>query len=73
MMRKSVKFDELKNSVHVLVVWAFAYRRARKFNFEEFTNKIHFKRRIENMDNILKPILNVNYRNKVYNERFNTT
>lgn len=68
---KSVKFDESKNTVHVMVVWAFAYRKAREFNYEDFSNNMHFKRRIENMDTLLKHIFDVNYRNKIYMERFN--
>lgn len=67
-MKKSVTFDETKNRIHIQITWKFAYSKARVN--KEFSDIIHFKRRIEQMEPILKNVFDLNHRITVYNQRF---
>lgn len=68
---KSVTFDEEKNIVHQTFVWAFAYREARKSDFQQLMlDRYRFQRRIEKIKTTLDMILESNFRNKIVHERF---
>lgn len=70
-MKKSVTINESNNRIHLLVAWAFAYRKARESTYELLAiDRYHFKRRIERSELILKNILSNNHRCKIYNDRF---
>lgn len=56
-MKKSVTFSEDKNKVHLLVAWDFAYRNARKSDWEKnYLNRLRFKRRIEECEALLSKL-----------------
>jgi Phosphatase-1 catalytic subunit binding region len=68
---KKVHFNECCNKVHPMILWSFAYRNARKTYWEYFVlDRGRFQRRIQETAVIINPILDCNYRLKVYNERF---
>lgn len=71
-MKKSVRISEDKNQVHVLVKWDFAYRQARKCDYQRnYLDRLRFERRIMQCQNILHNIFDEEHRNKIYAERFN--
>lgn len=56
--------------VHQMVTWKFAYKTSRVKYWEQIaTDRMRFQRRINELAHIIEPILNCNYRLKVYNER----
>ena len=70
-MKKSVTIDEDKNEVYLLVKWAFAYREARKSNYQQqFADRIRFRDRIMFCEKILSPLFDVAHRTKIYVDRF---
>lgn len=71
MVAKKVVFNERDNKVHYIVAWSYAYNSARKKYWEYFViDRIHFRRRVENMSFIISPILENKHRAEVYNNRF---
>ena len=70
-MKKSVKFNEDKNAVYLLVVWNYAYREARKSNFQQqYLDRLRFERRIRQSEDLICKILDKHHRNVIYRERF---
>ena len=70
-IKKTVTFNEKKNSIFTLFVWSYAYRKARESDYEQYVlNRYRFQNRMKYAENLLKNVLEENYRNKVYNERF---
>lgn len=58
-MKKSVSFNERQNKVHLLVVYDFAYREARKSDWEKaYLDKLRFKQRIKECENVLANVIN---------------
>jgi len=56
-IQKVVRFDE-NVGIHVMVVWNFAYRNARKRYWENFAiDRLYFARRVHKLEKILGPIL----------------
>lgn len=67
---KKVRFN-LRTEVHVMRAWNFAYRQARKGEWEVAArDRERFKKRIEETELILKPVLAADLRDKIYSERF---
>ena len=57
MAGKKVHFNE-KVEVKYIVTWAFAHRQARKGAWLQYAiDRIHFQRRIMNVEKILEPVL----------------
>ncbi|XP_039453381.1 uncharacterized protein LOC120432235 [Culex pipiens pallens] len=66
----TVRFN-FKTQVHVMRVWDYAYRQARKSEWEiAARDRAWFKRRIENTEPVLGPIFDRDLRERVYRERF---
>lgn len=60
--RKDIKMAKIRFSpkikIHKMYVWQFAYKQARKNNWEEiYLDRIRFKDRINKTDQIISPIL----------------
>lgn len=68
---KKVQFN-LKPEVHVMRTWDFAYRQARKGEWEMAArDRERFKKRIHETENVLSIVFDKNLRDRVYEERFN--
>ena len=68
---KKVTFNENKNTIRRTFTWSFAHRQARQSNFQQLIlDRCRFQRRIGEMKMILDGILERDYRNKIYEERF---
>lgn len=68
---KKVKFDETQNKKHILIVWSYAYKQARKSIWEEKArDRFRFQRRIKDVTTVLTKILKSEHRSRIYNERF---
>lgn len=71
MNKKKVTFNEDKNEVYNMVVWNFAYRKAREDIYKFFRlDRLRFQRRIQHAEILLSDILNYNHRCRIYNLRF---
>lgn len=68
-MPKIVSFNETKNKVHTMYAWQYAYREARRSNWE-MVDRCRFQRRVQLVEELLKKYLTVDYRQKVFTERF---
>ncbi|XP_022223927.2 uncharacterized protein LOC111075125 [Drosophila obscura] len=67
---KKVRFN-LKPEVHVMLVWNFAYRAARRSEWQVMArDRFRFQQRIHRVAPILNPILTPNHREQVYKARF---
>lgn len=65
-----VQFN-LKPEVHVMRTWDFAYRQARKGEWEiAARDRERFKNRIHETGKVLSTVFDKNLRDKVYKERF---
>ncbi|XP_076753583.1 protein phosphatase 1 regulatory subunit 15 [Xylocopa sonorina] len=70
---QKVKFD-LNPVVHVMIQWDFAYRAARKGPWEEMArDRERFRGRINCIERVLNPILTVQHRTHIWQERFALT
>lgn len=70
-MKKSVNFNEDLNMIHLLVVWNYASRQARKSEYQKhYLDRLRFEKRIEKSENILCKIFEVNFRKLIYKQRF---
>ncbi|XP_065082493.1 uncharacterized protein PPP1R15 [Ochlerotatus camptorhynchus] len=68
---RKVQFN-LKPEVHVMRTWDFAYRQARKGEWEMAArDRERFKKRIHETEDVLSRVFNKNVRDRVYLERFN--
>lgn len=68
--QKKVRFN-LKPTVHVMYSWDYAYRAARKRHWENYAiDRQRFKQRIDNLSEIISPILDTQHREKIYRTRF---
>lgn len=68
---RRVKFDETKNKIHIMTLWPFAYRNARKVYWELMVlDRIRFQRRIEQVGKIICHIFDYNHRCNIFKERF---
>lgn len=66
--KKSVKFNLNNNKVSYIIAWDFAYRMARKGNWEQIARDTErFQRRIKCLEPILIKVINIKHRDKVYN------
>lgn len=69
-LRKKVRFN-LKPEIHVMHTWDFAYRAARKGDWQEIArDRDRFQQRIKRVAPTINIILNSNHREKVYKDRF---
>lgn len=67
---KKVQFN-LKPEVHVMRTWDFAYRQARKGEWEMAArDRERFKKRIHETEDVLSIVFDKNVRDRVYQERF---
>uniref|UniRef100_A0A182ILC7 PP1c_bdg domain-containing protein n=1 Tax=Anopheles atroparvus TaxID=41427 RepID=A0A182ILC7_ANOAO len=67
---KKVRFN-MKPVVHVMRAWDFAYRQARKGDWEMAArDRERFRKRIDDLEPVLGPALQSNVRDKIYTERF---
>ena len=66
--KKNVVFNEKNNVIHIMYVWPYASRNARKGHWESIgRDNARFKRMIENKyKNLLEPILTETHRQKMY-------
>lgn len=70
-IKKYVTINEEKNHIHYLVAWKYAYKEARKGEFQKaYLDRLRFKRKIEEMEKNLCSMLDINHRRKIYKERF---
>lgn len=61
----------MKPSVHEIVAWDYAYRKARKGPWEQICrDRSRFMDRIRRMESVLNPILDREHRKQVYSSRF---
>lgn len=68
---KTVTFN-LKPEVHVMRAWDFAYRQARKGEWEMAArDRDRFNKRIHETEDVLSIVFDKNLRDRVYQERFN--
>lgn len=68
--RKSVTFNP-SPKIHHLHTWTFAYRAARKSNWEQAARDRHrFERRIERNEVVISPILSIIHRTQIFRLRF---
>lgn len=73
-LKKIVYFNENCNVVHRLVKWNYAYRQARKSDYQRiYLDRLRFEKRIAECEQIFCKILDVDHRFKIYCERFNKT
>lgn len=67
---KKVRFN-LKPVVHVMRAWDFAYRQARKGDWEMAArDRERFRKRVADLEPVLGPALQSTLRDKIYAERF---
>lgn len=67
---KSVKLN-LNPTIHLMCAWTFAYKQARKGDWEMATrDRCRFQRRIEETREMIDRILESNHRGSVYQSRF---
>ncbi|XP_029038921.1 uncharacterized protein LOC114874123 [Osmia bicornis bicornis] len=67
---QKVKFN-LNPVVHVMVQWDYAYRAARKGPWEEMArDRERFRGRINCIERVLNPVLTVQHRTHIWQERF---
>lgn len=67
----NVKIDESLNVTRTMYTWVYAYRQSRKSNWEEaYLDSLRFKNRVKRAGIMLNPYLNIEFRSKIYNERF---
>ncbi|XP_055533081.1 uncharacterized protein LOC129723122 [Wyeomyia smithii] len=67
---KKVRFN-LNPEVHVIRVWDFASRQARKGEWETAArDRERFRKRIEEIEPVLKPVFDCNLRETVFRDRF---
>ncbi|OAD54670.1 Protein phosphatase 1 regulatory subunit 15A [Eufriesea mexicana] len=67
---QKVKFN-LNPMIHIMVKWDYAYRAARKGPWEEMArDRERFRSRINCIERVLNPILTVQHRNHIWQERF---
>ncbi|KAH8413698.1 hypothetical protein KR222_004101 [Zaprionus bogoriensis] len=67
---KRVRFN-LKPKVHVMHTWDFAYRAARKGEWQEIArDRDRFQQRIRRVATILNGVLSSNHREKIFKDRF---
>lgn len=72
-MTKSVTISETQNKVQLLVKWKFAYRQARKSEYQKtYLDTLRFERRILQFENTAEKIFNEKHRHKIYMDRFIT-
>lgn len=68
---KRVAFDTAKNKTYPLVVWNYAYREARRGHWNMvMADRYRFQRRISDIGKVLVNVLSVEYRERIYKERF---
>ncbi|XP_073847783.1 protein phosphatase 1 regulatory subunit 15 [Musca autumnalis] len=68
--KKKVRFNT-KPVVHVMHTWNYAYRAARKGNWEMYArDRARFKMRIDRTANVLNRILEPEHRQKIFEQRF---
>lgn len=68
---RKVQFN-LKPEVHVMRTWDFAYRQARKGEWDVAArDRERFKKRIRETEDVLSIVFDKNVRDRVYQERFN--
>nr|CAI5855152.1 unnamed protein product [Callosobruchus analis] len=54
-----------------MVQWSYAYQQARKGPWEEYArDRDRFRKRVQDLENILTPVFNSKHRESVYSERF---
>lgn len=60
--------------IHIMVKWDYAYRAARKGPWEEMArDRERFRGRINCIERVLNPILTIQHRNHIWQERFALT
>ncbi|KAH8272908.1 hypothetical protein KR018_008590 [Drosophila ironensis] len=70
---KKVRFN-LKPEVHVMLAWDFAYRAARKSEWQVIArDRARFQQRIQRVAHFLDPVLSPDHRDSVYRSRFSGT
>ncbi|XP_058120009.1 uncharacterized protein LOC131284270 [Anopheles ziemanni] len=68
---RKVRFCQ-KPVIHVMRAWDFAYRQARKGEWEMAArDRERFRKRIDDLEQVLGPALQPSVRDKIYAERFN--
>lgn len=71
MDKRKVKFNCDKNKIYHIIAWSFAYKQARKSNYQQFVlDRYRFQDRVNKTGKTLEKILEPNYRKKIFEERF---
>ncbi|KAK5650160.1 hypothetical protein RI129_001189, partial [Pyrocoelia pectoralis] len=66
----NVWFNDSRNSVHYMTVWQYAYKQARKGEWEQLArDSVHFARRVEIVSKDISPILENEHRTFVFATR----
>lgn len=66
----SVTFD-LKPTIHLMCTWTFAYRQARKGDWEMVArDRVRFQRKLEEFHEKIKHVFESNHRDNIYKSRF---
>jgi len=70
-MERRVNIDLSKNTIHHMMVWSYAYKQARKGEWEMYArDRARFRRRIDEAHKSLSPILDSTHRHHIYLQRF---
>jgi hypothetical protein len=68
---KRVSFSPKGDSIKRILVWEFAMRNARIGYWEQLArDRVRFQDTIKNINNILKPILEIEHRFRIFKTRF---
>ncbi|XP_046360687.1 uncharacterized protein LOC124138192 [Haliotis rufescens] len=73
--KKKVHFPDDKDLkvVHPMIHWSYAYQAARKGHWENYVrDRDRFKRRTQDVETVVVPVLDSKHRQCVYEERFKT-
>lgn len=68
--KRHVHFNEIVTR-HTIYAWSFAYREARKGDWQTcILDRIRFLNRIRCLEHLLENVLSVEYRKKIFMERY---
>lgn len=66
-----VSFDPKGPIVHHIIAWSYAYQQARKGEWEQYgRDRVRFEQRVEKTKSVLEPVLAPEFRQKIFQERF---
>lgn len=70
-MKKCVNFDLTKNNTLYMIAWGYAYKQARRGQWEMLArDRNRFQRRIQEAFSTISAVLDPIHRNRIYFERY---